>query len=258
MASVELVVKDAVAWVTLDRPPLNVIDMMMARELAASLEEIDQEDGLAAVVLSGRGRAFCAGVDVRDHLPHRGAEMLNEFHRVCKLLLQLKPPTVAAVNGSALGGGCELILVCDMAWAAENAKMGFPEIRLGVFPPVAAAGLSRLISPKVAAELILTGRTITARKAEELGLINKMVADDQLESAVKQLTENLRGLSPPSLRAAKRAYLQSRPRLIPEEIDRAEELYVKERLNAPDAIEGLTAFLEKRIPVWASRESSDS
>ena len=105
MAVAEVTMSGGIARVMLDRPPLNVIDLGAARDLARALEHVREQRGLTAVVLEARGKAFCAGVDVRDHLPDRGAEMLREFHRVCRLLLEIESPVVAAVRGAALGGG---------------------------------------------------------------------------------------------------------------------------------------------------------
>lgn len=250
MAAVVFELKDRVARVILDRPPLNVVDLSAARELVEALERASAERGLSAVVLAARGRAFCAGVDVRDHLPDRGAEMVRTFDRACAVLLEIEAPVVAAVQGAALGGGAELALVCDLVWAAENATFGFPEIKLGVFPPVAAAGLAGVVSAQRAAELVLTGRVIPAAEAERFGLVNRVVPGAELEAAVGTLVGELAALSPAALRVAKRALRLGRARPDARAIEAAENIYLEERLNAPDAIEGLRSFMEKRAPSW--------
>jgi cyclohexa-1,5-dienecarbonyl-CoA hydratase len=250
MAAVAFEIRDRVARVVLDRPPLNVVDLAAAHELVATLERARREPGLAAVVLAARGRAFCAGVDVRDHLPDRGAEMIRTFDRACALLLAIEAPVVAAVQGAALGGGGELVMACDLVWAAAGATFGFPEIRLGVFPPLAAAGLAGLIPAKRAAELVLTGRVIPAAEAERIGFVNRVVPDAELEASVAALTGELAALSPAALRAAKRALALGRTRPDPAALEAAERLYLEERLEAPDAIEGLRSFIEKRPPAW--------
>ncbi|HEY6866672.1 MAG TPA: enoyl-CoA hydratase-related protein, partial [Candidatus Eisenbacteria bacterium] len=203
------------------------------------------------LVLAARGRAFCAGVDVRDHLPDRGAEMIRTFDHACALLLEIEAPVVAAIQGAALGGGAELALVCDLVWAADVATFGFPEIRLGVFPPVAAAALSGVIPAPRAAELVLTGRVVPAAEAERLGLVNRVVPAAELEAAVASLVEQLAALSPEALRVAKRALRLGRGRPDPRALEAAERIYLEERLEAADAVEGLNAFLEKRPPAWA-------
>ena len=254
MGVVDVMVTEGVARVVLNRPPVNVLDLGAARALADALDEVKGRPDLAAVVLAGHGKAFCAGVDVRDHLPDRGADMIREFDRACRVLLEIEAPVVAMVQGAALGGGCELVLLCDVVIAATAATFGVPEIKLGVFPPVAAVALARITSPQLASEMVLTGRTLTAAEAERAGIVNHVRPEAELEYAVNALARAFRSMSPRSLRVAKRALRLSRQRPSSEELDAAEKLYLDELLNDPDAIEGLTAFLEKRPPRW-SRES---
>ncbi len=258
MAVVELIEQDGIARVVLERPPLNVIDLDVARELARTLEEAQRLEGLSALVLEARGKAFCAGVDVRDHLPDRGATMLAEFHRVCRLLLGIEAPVIAAVQGPALGGGMELTLVCDLVVASSRATFGQPEIRLGVFPPLAAAALPHLIPYHLASEMVLTGRVLTAGEALHHGLVNRVAQADAFESAVEGLLAELRALSPASLRLAKHALRLGRWRPEPDEIELAERFYVDQLMRSPDAVEGLTAFLEKRPPAWTRTPKAET
>ena len=258
MAIVEIIRQDGVVRVVLDRPPLNVIDLDGARELAGALEDVQRTEGLAALVLAARGKAFCAGVDVRDHLPDRGATMLAEFHRVCRLLLAIDAPVIAAVQGPALGGGMELTLVCDLVVASSRASFGQPEIKLGVFPPLATAALPHLVSFHLASELVMTGRVLSADEALRAGLVNRVAPPEDFEAAVETLLGELRPLSAPSLRLAKRALRLGRWRPEPDEIEAAERFYVDQLMRTPDAIEGLTAFLEKRPPVWAAARKTEA
>jgi cyclohexa-1,5-dienecarbonyl-CoA hydratase len=251
MGIVQVTREDGVARVVLERPPLNVIDLDGARELARALEDVQRMEGLSAVLLAARGKAFCAGVDVRDHLPDRGAAMLAEFHRVCRLLLAIEAPVVAAVQGPALGGGMELTLVCDLVIASARAAFAQPEIRLGVFPPVAAAALPHMLPYHLASEMVLTGKALTADEALRYGLVNRVAPVEGFDAAVEALLSELRALSPASLRHTKRALRLTRWRPEPDEIDAAERFYVEHLMTSPDAVEGLTAFLEKRPPVWA-------
>jgi len=251
MSVVELTVKDRVAEIMLDRPPLNVIDVETARELVAAVAAVSANDGIAALVLRARGKAFCAGVDVEAHLPGRGEEMLRAFHESCLVLLELDVPVVAAVHGAALGGGCELAMCADIVLAADTAKFGVPEILLGVFPPVAAVALPRQVGPRVAAEMLLTGRPIDAAEAVRVGLVNRAVPAAELDRATEVAMSAFVRLSPAALRVAKRALRLSRMQPTRAEVDAAEKLYLDERLNAPDAIEGLQAFIGKRSPAWA-------
>lgn len=255
MAGVLVTESELFTRVELDRSPLNVIDLAMAHELAAALESLRRSRDLRILVLSGRGTAFSSGVDVRDHLPDRGAEMLHVFHRACIALFGIPVPVIAAVQGPALGGGCELTLCCDTVIASTSATFGFPEIKLGVFPPLAAVALPRMIPAHVAVDLILTGRTLPAEEAQRVGLVNRVVPAAGLAAAVEEAVSALAALSPSSLRLTKRA--ATRHRVTAEEIAESERFYVEDLMSTPDAIEGLRAFMEKRTPEWSSaREPS--
>src|SRR5262245_27328057 len=175
-------VKGPVAWIRIDRPPLNVLDVPMNRALAAAVRSVRERRDVKVLVLAGEGdRAFSAGVEVADHAPERVREMLEAFHSVFHELRQLLPVTVAAVHGMALGGGLELASFCDVVVAEENAVLGFPEIKLGCVPPVALVCLPLLIGPQKAAEMILGGEPIDAREAERIGLVTRVVAPGSLE-----------------------------------------------------------------------------
>jgi len=255
MGFVQATVERGLGRLELDRPPLNVIDLTMAAGLEAAARDLAARDDVAVIELSARGRAFSAGVDVRDHLPDRGPQMLRAFHRACFALLRAPQPLVAVVHGAALGGGCELTLVCDLVVASRAATFGLPEIRLGVFPPLAAALLPRMIPAHLAAELLLTGRTIDAETALRWGLANRVTEETGLEAAAREVRDALLALSPSSLRLAKAAMARSRVRSVEEEVEAAEAFYVERLMNTPDAIEGLQAFLEKRAPRWGGRPS---
>jgi len=236
-------------WIIMDRPPLNVLDIAMLEELEAALSGPAVDAEAAAIVLTGAGKAFCAGVDVADHMGDRAAAMLRSFHAVIERLLGLAQPVLAVVNGAALGGGCELLLACDVVIARDGAKLGQPEIRLGVFPPAAAALLPGLIGRQRALDLILSGRTIKADEAYSLGLVSRVLPADGFGEAAGALVAQIAALSPPVLRLAKRAASDGRAdaaaRLLA-----AERLYLGDLMKLDDAHEGLVAFLEKRAPVW--------
>jgi cyclohexa-1,5-dienecarbonyl-CoA hydratase len=251
MPCVHLAVTGRVARVELDRPPLNVIDLEAALELAAVLEDLTARDDVAVIALSGCGRAFCAGVDVRDHLPDRGADMLHAFHRACLAMIEAPQPSLAIVQGAALGGGCELTLACDLVIASERATFGQPEIRLGVFPPLAAVALPRMIPAHHASDLLLSGRIVTAAEAAAMGLVNRVVAEAELEGAAQAKLGELAALSPASLRLTRAVMRRARVRPTAEEMAGAERFYVEHLMHTPDAQEGLTAFLEKRPPRWS-------
>jgi len=238
------------ARVTLARPPLNVLHLAMLEELADALGAVRARGDAKVLVLAGAGRAFSAGVDVADHTPDRVGRMLALFHGVIRQLLALEMPVVALVHGAALGGGCELAIACDILLAAAGARFGQPEIRLGAFPPAAAALLPRRIGRQAALELILSGRIIDAVRAREIGLVSEVWPDDVFAVEGERYVGALAELSRPVLRLAKRAVDESLARSPSEAIERAERLYVRDLMRLDDAREGIAAFLEKRQPSW--------
>jgi len=244
--------RDRILKLTLNRPPLNILNIPMLQELQRALERVN-EDVHLVLLESGIERAFSAGADVADHVPERVAEMLTSLHRAIARLLEMEAISVAVVRGHCLGGGMELAMSCDFLIAGESARFGQPEIHLGCFPPVAAVLLPPLIGPRRAIELILTGKTISAREAEAMGLVTRVVPDDQVTQAVEELLGELSRKSPVVLKLTKRALRYGRA-LDPATALRAvERLYLDELMATEDAREGIRAFLEKRTPVWVGR-----
>ncbi len=240
------------AWVTLDRPPLNILDIPMMHALGKALGELPASCDF--VVFEGAGpKGFSAGAEVGDHTPERVAEMLGAFHAVFRKLARADRITIAAVHGYCLGGGCELATFCDFVVAAESAKFGLPEIKLGCFPPVALVIFPYLVGPRAALDLILTGRTISAQKAERLGLVTRVVADDALRQTVGALLSELRALSPVVLRMCRQALRQRAGADFERSLQEIEDFYLNELMETEDASEGIRAFLEKRAPVWRGR-----
>ncbi len=242
-----------VARLTLHHPPLNVIDLTMMDELAQALAEIEARADVSIVVLSGTGKSFSVGVDVAAHTPDKVAGMLAKFHAVIRALISTKKVTIAAVHGHCLGGGAELAIVCDLVYTVDTASWGFPEIKLGCYPPVAATALSALVGQKHAADLILTGRNITGTEAARIGLANRDVADTELELAVKEAVQQLSSLSPAALAIAKKANYAWDSMHFDKGLARAEKIYLEELIKTEDVHEGINAFLEKRQPVWKGK-----
>jgi cyclohexa-1,5-dienecarbonyl-CoA hydratase len=234
----------------LDRPPVNVAHVPMLEELEVALRTEAASPSTRIVVLTGAGKAFCAGADVSDHVPDRAPEMIRVFGRVIRGLLALEVPSVAAVHGAALGGGCELALACDLVWASEGARLGQPEVRVGAFPPAAAALLPRLVGPAAALDLILSGRVVEASEALRLGLVSRVLPAASFEEEVRTAARDMAGLSRPVLRVAKRAVREGASRSLEAALDLADALYLEELLSLEDAAEGVAAFLEKREPAW--------
>jgi cyclohexa-1,5-dienecarbonyl-CoA hydratase len=243
--------RDGARWITLDRPPVNVLDMATIESLDAALASLPDRPDLKAVVLrSAIPRTFSAGVDVRDHTRDRVSGMLAAFHGVFRRLDALPQATVAAVDGTCLGGGCELVTFCDVALATARSVFGQPEIDVGCFPPLAATWLPR-VAPRAAAELILTGAPIGAADAARVGLISRVVED--LESETRRVVRLLSGKSAAVLKLARRALREGAGGPFHLALVRVEALYREDLLATDDMEEGVQAFLEKRAPRWKDR-----
>jgi cyclohexa-1,5-dienecarbonyl-CoA hydratase len=242
-----------VARITLQNPPLNVIDIAMMGELTAFLTEIEASQDISLIVLRGEGKAFSAGVDVAAHTVDKVEEMLTKFHGVIRALVATKKVTIAAVHGSCFGGGAELAMVCDIVYTATDAQWGFPEIKLGCYPPVACTALAALVGQKRASELILTGRTITGREAADFGLATSAVEQNELAGAVDKSVSLLLTLSPAALAIAKKASYAWDSMHFDKGLARAEKIYFEDLMKTADAQEGIRAFLEKRSPKWRGK-----
>jgi cyclohexa-1,5-dienecarbonyl-CoA hydratase len=234
----------------LDRPPLNVLDIPMLREVDEAAAEVHADPGAVALVVTGAGKAFCAGVDVADHTEDRVGEMIEVFHAALTRLLALEIPVVAALNGAALGGGLEVALACDIVLAREGAKLGQPEIQLGVFPPFAAVVLPRLLGRARAMDLCLSGRTFTAEEGLAMGLVQHVFPRDTFAEDTGRYLASLAGLSGPVLRLTKSAVSEGGHAPLKDALHDIERLYLDDLMKLEDAREGLAAFLEKRPPVW--------
>jgi cyclohexa-1,5-dienecarbonyl-CoA hydratase len=239
-----------VAQIALNNPPLNVIDIPMMEELARALAEIEERPQISAILLTGNGKAFSAGVDVAAHSPDNVEAMLQKFHGVIRALVATKKVTIASVHGHCLGGGAELAMVCDVVYTTESAQWGFPEIKLGCYPPVACTALAALVGQKRAAELILTGRTISGSDAAEIGLATRAIADGQFENALAECVRHMCHLSSAALAITKKASYAWDSMHFDKGLARAEKIYLEELMKTEDAQEGIRAFMAKREPKW--------
>ena len=240
-----------IGWVTINRPPLNILNIAAFDRLASILAALMSDGQVDIVVIRSAGeKAFSAGADVAEHLPGRAPLMLEAFHRVARFLSSMDAVSVAAVRGLALGGGMELALCCDIIVAAEDAQFGQPEIRVGAFPPIAAALLPGLVGQHHAADIVLTGRRISAFEALALGLVSRLAPpsefDSELLGVVAQLGEN----SGPVMKQAVRALRGARSAGFNDALAVTEKIYLNDLLALEDAREGVEAFLEKRKPRW--------
>ncbi|HTH20429.1 MAG TPA: enoyl-CoA hydratase-related protein [Candidatus Udaeobacter sp.] len=248
-------IEDRVARITFARAPLNVFNIAMMREVSEAIDRCAHRDVVAIVFDAAAGtRAFSAGVAVEEHLPDTVFQMLDSFHNIFRLLTQISKPTVAVVDGPALGGGCELVAGCDIVIASERARFGQPEIKLGVFPPVAAILLSRIVGEKKAREMILLGEMIDASEALRLGLVNYVVPSSELEHKTNSVLAKLRENSSSSLTMTHAALeLGAAGGDLDSALEKLENFYLNELMKTEDAQEGVRAYMEKRKPVWRNR-----
>lgn len=254
MTNINFRIEDRVARITLARPPLNVFHIAMMREIAAALVESAQREVVAIVFDADKScRAFSAGVAIEEHVEETIYQMLDSFHSIFRQLEQIAKPTIAVVDGAALGGGCELVAACDIVIASDRARFGQPEIKLGVFPPVAAVLLPLVIGEKRARELILTGEIIDSAEAGRLGLCNHVVPSAHLEGKLTEVLVKLRELSGTSLQFTRQSLDLGRGRTIDAALTEQENIYLHELMKTADAKEGIKAFMEKRKPVWRHR-----
>jgi cyclohexa-1,5-dienecarbonyl-CoA hydratase len=248
-------IDDRVARITFARPPVNILNIAMMQEINDALIQCAKQRELVALVFDAAPdcRAFSAGVAVEEHVEETIFQMLDSFHAIFRNLELLARPTIAVVDGAALGGGCELVAACDIAIASERARFGQPEIKLGVFPPVAAVLLPLIIGDKRARELILTGELIEAGEAARLGLVNYVLPGNELEQKTSELLTGFRNLSAITLEHAKRAIDLGRGRSLDSVLKEIENMYLHELMKTHDANEGIKAFIEKRKPQWHDR-----
>lgn len=246
-------IADGIATLTLDHPPLNVLTLSLMRELRRTLESLSLERDLRALVVAAEGTHFSAGADVGEHLPPVCREMIPEFIGAVEALSSFPLPVVAAVRGRCLGGGFELAQSCDVIVAGESALFAQPEIVLGVTAPAACVLLPRRIPPGFAAELLFRGDALPARRALELGLVQRVVADEQAESEARSMAHRFARHSAAALRATKRTLLAAADRPRADGFRAASAICLEELMETDDAMEGLRAFLEKRSPTWMHR-----
>lgn len=241
----------SVAHIVLGSPPANLLDTAMVEAIGALLTEVASWPGLRLLIFDSEGRHFSFGASVPEHLPDQVGVMLPTFHDLFRALEATGLPTAAAVRGQCLGGAAELVSWCGTVHAAPNAWIGFPEIKLGVFPPVAAVGLRNRVSAALATRLVLTGQSLSAADALQAGLVDT-IDEDPLASLLRWHDEHLQPLSPAALSFAWRASRGPWREVLAQALPAAEHLYLDELMSHPDAIEGLSAFIEKRAPTWRS------
>ena len=253
MIMIQIEQTERVVWVTLNRPKLNILNIAMLRELNEALSAIAEYRDSSVVVLSAADdcKAFSAGVDIADHTPDKLAEMIEVFHGALRTLVRLPQATVAAITGSALGGGAELALACDLVVATDDAKIGFPEINLACFPPVAVATLPHLCGRAAASDLILTGEVTSARAAQRQGILSRVFEEETFTDQLRNLVAGLAKHSPQVLRLTAGLVRQRFLGEFEAALTAAEKAYLGDLSQLPDMAEGIQAFMDRRAPKWA-------
>ena len=237
---------------TLNRPKANIVDAGMIAALTHAFDKAAHDSALAAVLLDAEGPHFSFGASVEEHLPEQCEGMLKSLHKLIRMMLAFPLPVLVAVRGQCLGGGLEVAMAGHMIFAAPDAQLGQPEMKLGVFAPAASVLMPERMGQALAQDLLLSGRSMGAGEALEAGLIDHLT-DTPEDAARAYVEKHLAVKSTSSLRLAVRAAREPFLARVLPRIDEVERLYLEELMQTRDAVEGLEAFLAKRPAKWENR-----
>jgi len=242
--------EDGIATITFNRPDaLNALNNETRLEFRNAMSDIQKDDDIKVVIVTGAGRAFIAGSDIKE-LKNTTPLEAHNITRLGEIIENLEKPVIAAVNGFALGGGCEIAMACDIIIASEKAKFGQPEINIGVIPGGGGTQrLQRIVGVHKAKELVFTGDIIDAKEAERIGFVNKVVPADKLETIVKEIAKKIAGKSSAAIKLAKAAINRGMRTNLETGLEYEKELYSLS-LTTEDKAEGIAAFIEKREPKY--------
>jgi cyclohexa-1,5-dienecarbonyl-CoA hydratase len=250
---IKLRVASSVAHITLSRPEHNLLNEAMLRELADGISFAGDSSEVKLIVLDSACKVFCGGIDIGEYTSQRVFQMLDAFHGAFSGMLEVGKPVICVVNGPAIGGGAELAAFGDLVIATPKARFAQPEISIGVFPPLASTILPYLVGPKRALEIVLTGEAISAERALDLGLVNRLVPEANLQQAVNDLVERITAHSGPVLTMAKKAILSGMGLSLRDGLKQSMNIFLNELYRLEDSQEGLRALVEKRKPNWKNR-----
>jgi enoyl-CoA hydratase/carnithine racemase len=245
-----------VARLTLARPKQNVFNIQMFREMTRAIESLNIRDDVRLIVIESAPECegyFSAGVEAAGYKADQVFQVMDAFHSVLLAMVQVSKPVLAVVDGIATGAGCELASFCDMVIASENARFLQPEIKLGVFPPMGAVVYPRVIGPKRAMEMLLTGEPISAQQALVMGLVNRVVKKTELAPAVDAIVKRIADQSGPVLALIKRVTFEATWKPFEEALKSSQDIYLNQLFDLEDSQEGLRALIEKRKPVWKNK-----
>jgi enoyl-CoA hydratase len=252
--SIIVEIKDSVGLIKMNRPQaMNALNSQTLGELKEALSQLKDDDAVRVIIITGEGKAFVAGADIaemKDMTKEQAEEFSRTGQKVFNKIAKIKKPVIAAVNGFALGGGCELAMACDIRVASDKAKMGQPEVNLGVIPGFAGTQrLSRLVGTAKAKELIFTADMVDAQTALSIGLVNQVVPAEQLMDVCMEMAKKIASKGPKAVKLAKKVISEG----IEEKLEKGSEYETEdfgECFASGEAKEGMSAFLEKRKPNW--------
>ena len=246
-------IEGATLRLTMNRPEHNLLNERMLKELAFGIESLHDREDVKLIVIDSACKVFSGGIDIGEYTTQRVFQMLDAFHHVFTAMLDVGKPVMTVVNGPAIGGGSELAAFGDLVIATPKARFAQPEIKIGVFPPLAATIFPYIVGPKRALELVLTGQQITVERAEEMGLVNRLVPEDKLEATVNDMISQITSQSGAVLNMAKKAILGGVGLSLRDGMKNSMNIFLNELYRLEDSQEGLRALLEKRKPQWKNR-----
>lgn len=241
------------ARITLNHAPYNVLTVPMMNEIAEAIESLNGRADIKCIVLDSSQKMFSAGISLEDSKPDRVFQTLDAFTRVFQAISEISKPMIVVVNAPAVGAGSELVAFGDMVLATPNAKFAQPEVKMGVFPPFAAIMLPQLIGPKKTYEMILTGQPLSAEEAKDLGFVNRVVPEAQLDQALGEILARIGEFSGPVLEMTKKVIGSTMGLPLEVALKKSHDIYLNQLMDLEDAQEGLRAVLEKRKPVWKNK-----
>jgi len=242
-----------ISKITFRHPPLNYFNLVLLQQFFDILDSFGENPKCRALILEAEGNAFSAGLELSEQTKQDIFLLLEKFHRVAQALSAFPRPTIALVRGMALGAGNELLACCDFVFASKNAMFGQPEIKMGSMPSLAPLILPPLIGSRRMLEMVLTGNLVGAKEAEQVGLIHRLVPEDELPTAAAELLKTFRSLSGPVLALTLSAARQPRVREMEAHLRESEAVFLNQLMELEDPAEGVKAFLEKRQPKWKNR-----
>jgi cyclohexa-1,5-dienecarbonyl-CoA hydratase len=245
-----------VAHLTLSRPPQNVLNLQMLQEILAAIESLHSRADVRMILLDAAPECdgyFSMGVEAIGYRSNMVFQMMEAFHDVFRAMHEVGKPVLAVVDGLASAGGSELVAYCDLVIATERARFLQPEIKLGVFPPLGAIVYPRVIGPKRALEMLLTGEPIDAQEALQVGLVNRVIPRAQLPEALRDFVRRIAEQSAPVVSMLKQVVFEGMWRTFDDAFRKSRDIYLNRLFELEDSQEGLRALAERRKPVWKNK-----